>query len=181
MKKLLMLALLLAAVPVVCADEPKSAAAEPEANTTAAQTEAAADDSPLVRAARRANRLGKKPATVITNESIKKSKGHITTTTVQHPVNVPKPQMAADEAAALRKRETEREQARVRVINEETRKEQAQEALQRRARAAEMAEEGYFEDPEDDPARAEREADEAMREEKNPPATSTAEQKPPRD
>lgn len=180
MKRLLMLALLLEAVLPLRANEPKPAEPEatPAATSSTPTTTTVAEESPLVRAARRANRLGKKPATVITNESVKKSKGHITTSTVQRPVNVPKPAMAADEAAAIRKLELAREQAKVHVIGEETKKRQELEALERRARAAEMAEEGYFEDPEDDPARAERNADEGG----NPPAAdSTSEQKPPRD
>lgn len=177
MKRSLMLPFLLAAVLPLRADEPK--AAQPEAAATEATTTTAApEESPLVRAARRANRLGKKPGTVITNESVKKSKGHVTTTTVQRPIEVATPRMASDEAAAIRKREQEREQARVRVIGEEKRKQQELETLERSARAAEMAEEGYFEDPDDDPARAEREADETSRGE-DPPANATPEQKPP--
>lgn len=174
MKPLLMLTLLVTAAIPLGADEPK-----PAQTQTAAQEEAPAkeDESPLVRAARRANRLGKKPGTVITNDSVKKSKGHVTTTTVQRPIHVPKPEMPADEAAAIKKRESEREQARVQVIGEEKRKQQELEARARRASAAEMAEEGYYENPDDDPARAERDADEASRD--NPPANTTADQKPP--
>ena len=180
MKRSLMLTLLLTAALPLCADDPKPAqpeAAAPEAATTAT----APEESPLVRAARRANRLGRKPGTVITNESVKKSKGHITTTTNQRPLVIPKPEMASDEAAAIKKRNLAREQAKVLVIGEEKKKQQELEALERRARAAEMAEEGYFEDPEDDPARAERDADEGGRDDgANPPATNTpSEQKPP--
>lgn len=179
MKRSLMLTLLLAALPL-SADEPKSG--QPQAAAAQGTTTTAADESPLVRAARRANRLGKKPGTVITNESVKKSKGHITTTTVYRPIEVATPAMPAGEAAAIRKREAEREQARVHVIREEKKKQAEFKTLERRARAAEMAEEGYFEDPDDDPARAEREAEEASAEGgANPPATSTSEQKPPQD
>lgn len=180
MKRSLMLTFLLAAVLPLRAEDPKTAppeAAAPEATTTTA----APEESPLVRAARRANRLGKKPGTVITNESVRKSKGHITTTTVQRPIEIATPRMASDEAAALRKREQEREQARVRVIGEEKSRQQDLAALERSARAAEMAEEGYFEDPDDDPARAEREADETSRGDDDPPAKATSEQKPPQD
>lgn len=173
MKRSLMLTVLLTAALPLCADDPKPA--PPEAAATAA-TATAPEESPLVRAARRANRLGKKPGTVITNDSVKKSKGHVTTTTVQRPIDIPKPAMAADEAAAVKKSELAREKARVLVIGEEKKKQQELEALERKARAAEMAEEGYFEDPEDDPARAERDADEGGT---PPPANTTSEQKPP--
>jgi hypothetical protein len=182
MKRSLMLTLLLTAALPLCADEPKPAQPEAAAPATATATTATTpEESPLVRAARRANRLGRKPGTVITNESVKKSKGHITTTTNQRPLDIPKPAMASDEAAAIRKRNAAREQAKVLVIGEEKKKQQELEALERRARAAEMAEEGYFEDPDDDPARAERNADEGGRDDgANPPATNTpSEQKPP--
>lgn len=57
-------------------------------------------DSPLVAAAKAANRLGKKPAFVITNETLKTmTNAHFTTTTSTHTPNVPVPQPTADMAA----------------------------------------------------------------------------------
>lgn len=43
-------------------------------------------DSPLVRAAKSSNRLGKKPSQVITNETLVHSGGHFTTTETQTPI-----------------------------------------------------------------------------------------------
>lgn len=54
------------------------------ASTTTASTTTAApaatEDSPLVRAAKATGRLNKKPTAVITNETLAKSDGHVTTT-----------------------------------------------------------------------------------------------------
>lgn len=174
MKMLLLLPLAVLVSMPLHADEPKAQ------ETASAAAEPAPADSPLVSAAKRANRLGKKkPANVITNESVKRSKGHITTTTVQHSVDVPKPQMAPSEAAALKKRQADREAARVRLTAEAKAREQEEAALAKRARAAAIAEEGYYENPDDDPARAEQDAEQATAGETTP-ATTTSEQKPPR-
>ena len=55
------------------------------AATAALAQEQPVQDSPLVAAAKRSNRLGKKPAMVITNETLKSSgaKAHVTTTASQ--------------------------------------------------------------------------------------------------
>ncbi|GEM_PF-2312141 len=63
------------ATPLVAATTSK-----PISTTTDA---APAADSPLVAAAKKAGRLGKKPTNVITNESLAKSGGHVTTTQQQ--------------------------------------------------------------------------------------------------
>src|SRR2546425_469004 len=49
------------------------------ATTLSAVPQAQVEDSPLVRAAKRTGRLSKKPTNVITNETLVKSGGHITT------------------------------------------------------------------------------------------------------
>ena len=172
---------LLALAGAIAADDAKkqeTTGTTAPVTTTLSETSgpAGTEDSPLVRAARRANRLGKKPATLITNESVKKSRGHITTTTQQRSVDVPVPKMAQSEKAALDARAAAKEQARVRVIGEEKAKKEAEEALARKARAAQAAEEGYYENEDYDPARSEHEADAATND--NPPASS-GEQKPP--
>ena len=51
-------------------------------------------DSPLVAAAKRTGRLGKKPTAVITNETLMKSGGHFTTTVSQDPVPTAKVSVA---------------------------------------------------------------------------------------
>jgi hypothetical protein len=70
-------AMLILAAPLFAAD-PK-----PVANPTQQPVQG---DSPLVAAAKRTGRLGKKPAFVITNDNLVTSGGHFTTTTSAYPV-----------------------------------------------------------------------------------------------
>lgn len=65
-------------------------------------TTLAAEDSPLVAAAKRTNRANPK-AKVITNETLSKSGGHISTTASQAPINLPKetPKETKQEAAKV--------------------------------------------------------------------------------
>lgn len=62
-------------------------AAEPQAahpqTVLSSPQQAAAVDSPLVRAAKATNRLGKRPPQVITNDTLVRQGGHFTTTTAQ--------------------------------------------------------------------------------------------------
>ncbi|HET7712852.1 MAG TPA: hypothetical protein VFL80_13040 [Thermoanaerobaculia bacterium] len=67
------------------------------------------EDSPLVAAAKRTKRLGKTPAFVITHETLAQYRsGHVTTTTVQRPVNIPEPQPTPEMKAAKEKADAER-------------------------------------------------------------------------
>jgi len=50
---------------------------------------APATDSPLVAAAKKSGRLGKKPSNVITNDTLAKTGGHVTTTQEQKPITTP--------------------------------------------------------------------------------------------
>jgi hypothetical protein len=79
-------ALVVVAVPLFAAD-PK-----PVPNPVQQPVQA---DSPLVAAAKRANRLGKKPAFVITNETLVTAGGHFTTTVQQAPIH-PLPPISTD-------------------------------------------------------------------------------------
>ena len=89
---------LVLALPIL-ADEKKTTTTDTTAaSTTAATSSAAAQpqaqpDSPLVAAAKRANRLGKKPTNVITNATLKTSgtTAHVTTTEKQSAIQMPKP------------------------------------------------------------------------------------------
>jgi hypothetical protein len=81
MNRTLTLAMLFAAAVPLFAAEPK-----PVANPT---QPTAPVESPLVAAARRANRLGKKPAYVITNDNLVTKGGHFTTTDQQIPFVTP--------------------------------------------------------------------------------------------
>jgi hypothetical protein len=66
-------------------------------------------DSPLVRAAKATNRIGKRPTAVITNESLIREGGHFTTTTAAAQVPLPTPPRVAtpnpDEVAAKTRRD----------------------------------------------------------------------------
>ncbi|HXG58434.1 MAG TPA: hypothetical protein VNL91_05390 [Thermoanaerobaculia bacterium] len=128
--------LLSATLPLVAAEPQKEAAqgSAQEPKTDVAQLSPAPEkaiESPLVAAARRANRLGKKPAFVITNATVAQSAAadaHVTTTTTSRSVQVPPPapsreaQMAANQA--LDRKAVERAAA-------EKKKEEAQKANSR--------------------------------------------------
>jgi hypothetical protein len=101
-------------------------------------------ESPLVAAARRANRLGRKSTTtVITNESVKSSRGHVTIGSVDRPMNVPEPvlgpeaKLAAENAARAAAEKKSREQTAAQQ------KQVAEEKARAAAAAAARAEEGY--------------------------------------
>ena len=81
-----LLALSATAAPQQTAPAEQQAANVPQ-QTISQPAPAQTGDSPLVAAAKRTNRLGKKPATVITNESLVKSGGHFTTTKSQDNLN----------------------------------------------------------------------------------------------
>lgn len=126
-------------------------------------------DSPLVAASKRANRKGKKPTNVITNETVKKpSKAHVTTTTVQPPkIKAEPPKPLPTEEQLIRERQAREYDAKQAAAAAEKKK-QEDEARQRRlAAAADAAESDYV-----DPAYAEavaREAKEAAEKDKKPP------------
>lgn len=149
MKRALTIILVLA-VPLMAeekkAEEKKAANTTATATTsTAAEAQAAQPDSPLVAAAKRANRLGRKPAYVITNETLKTSGGnaHVTTTTNQAAIQMPKPlepprptpEMAAAQAQSKDRKKLAEQAEKDRVAREE----QARKAQQE----ADAREEGY--------------------------------------
>lgn len=165
--------LLLLALPLA-ADEAKSETPPAPQPTTLSQQPAAAQDSPLVAAAKRTGRLGKKPTNVITNETVKNSgsKAHITTTTDQRTLNMPPPAKPARPTPEMVHNEKlERRRKADEAAAEKRQK--AEEARQLRlARAAEMSEEEHPDDV--DPAQLEKELSDAA-------AASGNDQKPPRD
>lgn len=98
----------------LAAEETKQKPAEAAPRTQPAAPQAQSD-SPLVAAAKRANRLGRKPAApVITNETLRQSgaNAHVTTTSAQRPLVLPPslpaprptPEMQADAAKAAREK-----------------------------------------------------------------------------
>ena len=161
------LALALLALPLAAGEEKKTT------TTTAAAAQPAPEDSPLVAAAKRMNRLGRKPASkiMITNETLKQSggAGHITTSEQQPAINMPAPApepTPTPEMAIAKKKAAEQKRA----AQIAAAKQQAEEQkLLRMAAASEAAEEEYPDDV--DPAQAEkalRDAHEAQKEQKPP-------------
>jgi hypothetical protein len=142
------LIVLVVALPLM-ADEPKSDNKEktsPATTTTAAAAPAAQPDSPLVAAAKRANRKGRKStAILITNENLKTSgaNAHVTSTTNSATIQMPKPlepprptpEMEHARQQAEHQKQVAEQEAKVRKVKEE--KERAAQ------QAAAAAEEGY--------------------------------------
>lgn len=157
------------ALPML-ADEPKKSE-EPKpqpAPTTTAATTAAQPDSPLVAAAKRANRLGKKSASkvVITNDTLKSSGSNAHVTTTETLRALPKGQAEpSQEVLELQQREKNRKVAAEAAAKKE--KEEKQRATKVRY-AAENAEEEYPDDV--DPAQAEKQLQDANKpKEEKPP------------
>lgn len=87
-------------------------------------SQAAPKDSPLVAAAKAANRLGKKPAFVITNETLKTmTNAHFTTTdnarSIEVPKPVPTPDMVAHERAQQARATAETQAAKTQKAQQE--------------------------------------------------------------
>jgi hypothetical protein len=100
-------------------------------------------DSPLVAAAKRANRLGKRPGVVITNDSVTASKGHVSTSTMIHTANVPEPELGPEAKIAQANAAKAAQDKRVRDEAAAKEKKVAEEKARRAAEAAAAAEEGY--------------------------------------
>lgn len=121
----------------------ESAASQPAATATVSAAAPQAD-SPLVAAAKRMKRKGKKPTNVITNESLRQSGGsaHVTTTVNQGTLNMPKavppprptPEMEAAWAAEAQRKDLEKAAVAKKKAHEE--------AMLERARTAAAAEDG---------------------------------------
>lgn len=147
MKRSLIVAVAAAVVlPLLAEDTAQKPAAQAQAPAATQQ-----QDSPLVAAARRANRLGKKPANVITNANLAKASGaRVTTTKRQAPLNVPAPKITeprpTPEMAHAAKLEQQRKDA---AAAEAKRKQAAADYEQRLAAAAARAEEGMHDELED--------------------------------
>lgn len=86
---------------------------QPAPTVISAPVPAQAPDSPLVAAARRSNRAGKKPKNVITNETLLRGDGapRVITTTNQPALKVPDAPKPTPEMKAAAKRENERKRA----------------------------------------------------------------------
>jgi hypothetical protein len=148
----------LLAMPLLADDAQKATSAKSAGPAAAApQT-----DSPMVQAMKRANRQGRKSGKVITNETLRTSKGgHVTTTTVQRSVNVPEPELSPAELEAMNVQKARQQQATVRQLGAAEAQKNSAERERRVAEKAERAEEGLYEGLDDDPAQTEHEADQA--------------------
>jgi len=145
MKRALILALA-AALPLAADNQTTTTAAATKTPTaTAAEAPPAQVDSPLVAAMKRANRKGKKPTNVITNETLTRAGGaHITTTNnPQAIINLPPqapPPRPTPEMAAARAAEVQRKQLAEQAEKERKAKEEQKRKTQK---AAAAYEEGY--------------------------------------
>lgn len=160
----------LLALPIVAGEPKKTEAARPPQTATAAATQPAPEDSPLVAASKRANRLGRKPKSkvVITNETLKQSGAgaHVTTAETQPRINIPPPPAPTPEMEAAKRTADERKAAAETAALKE--KKEAERRVKQSA-AWEAVEEEYPDDV--DPAQAEkalRDAYEAQKAEKPP-------------
>jgi hypothetical protein len=129
----------------------------------AADEKPATQDSPMVAAAKRANRKGKKPANVITNETLNKTGAgaHVTTAASQRPIVLPKdPPAPTPEMVANQKRDEEKRRLAAQAVEQKKAAEERERAL---AAAAAAVEEGTYENPEHDPAEAEKTQEDANR------------------
>lgn len=167
MKKVLTLTLALFALPLVADEAAKkddTQKAAPQATVLTPAPAEATVDSPLVAASKRANRKGKRPANVITNETLKLPKNaHITTTTNPGPTPV-KVDPAAEIHRVNREKEVKALAAKKAADAEQAEKDKV--AKQRRLSAAAAAAESDYVDP----SQAEAELAAAAKEaEKKPP------------
>jgi hypothetical protein len=100
-------------------------------------------DSPLVAAAKRTNRLNKKPAFVITNDNLQQFQdAHWTTTATQEPIR-PAAEPPQSGASVVEPPANERPQKTAAQLAEEKKKKDEQER-QRKMRAAEAEENGFM-------------------------------------
>lgn len=145
----------LLALPLLADDPP--ADDDPVQETPEVRQEPAAppvpQDSPLVAAAKR-NGRGRMPARIITNATVKASKGHLTTTKTQRPIDL----------AAMPKTPEAKPKAKAKPASKKPADARAGEKREEeQAATAAAAEEGMYDGVEDDPATAEHAAEEAQK------------------
>jgi hypothetical protein len=117
------------------------------AQTDKPQQTTTTSDSPLVAAAKKTNRAGKKRI-VITDESVKHSTGHVTTTKVLPDVKVPPLEKPALQVLAAEKKAKQDKDNKVAADRDKAEKRAADEKQKRLARMAAAEEDGpYGEDP----------------------------------
>ena len=165
MKRALTIVAVAVALPLLAEEPAKKTEEKPERkpatlSVAPASQPATAADSPLVAAARRSTRLGKKPTNVITDKNLKKvSDAHITTTENQRTLNMPpRPSPSADMIVAQKRNEDKKR----RDAEIQRQREAAEKRQHHLANAAQRAEEGLYEDGEgEDEAAGERDLQKA--------------------
>lgn len=141
MKQTYAIAFLLASLPLAAAEPQKSESKSPEPVQISSAAEPQPQESPLVAAARRANRFGKKPGFVITNATLAQSANagvRMTTTTNQRTVNIPVPPPSKEVEMKVAQ-----DRARVVAAEEATKKRQKEEAAKSAPRPYDDAESLY--------------------------------------
>lgn len=123
-------------------------------------------DSPLVAAAKKTNRIGKKRI-VITDQSVKTSTGHITTTKVLPEVKVRELEKPALQVLATEKKAKEDKDKKLAADRAAAGKKAADEKQKRLARMAAAEEDGPYGD---DPAHVEHELDQQAKAGANAPS-----------
>ena len=139
--------LLVLALPILAEEKKAGKAEKPAATatTTAAAEPQAQPDSPLVAAAKRANRLGKKPTNLITNATLKTSgtNAHVTTTDKQAIFQMPKPLEPPRDTPEMTAAKAQQEQ-RAKAAEQAAKDRKAKEEQKKKVQAdAAAAEEGY--------------------------------------
>ena len=176
MRRALALSLAAAIALPLFADEPKTAeqkpATAPAATSTDATAAPAVPESPLVAAAKRSKkRRAAGKTTVITNETLKESKGHVSTAhTERKPLNVPEPTPGPEQTLAMKQAKAAAEAKAQEAARAEENRKAAAEAELKRAAGAALAEEGLYETLDGDPATGEAAAEKASEPEQKPPA-----------
>lgn len=145
-------------------------AAQPQTTATAAPAPVPQPvESPLVAAARRANRLGKKPTNVITNANLVKSNSgtRVTTTESQPPINLAntRPPAPTAEMEVIRLRNEQRKAAQGKVVKDAAEKAKQD---QRLAAAAERIEDDMLDEIDPDGSATERELQKEQSQKKPP-------------
>ena len=173
MKRSSIVALALAALPLVAEEPAKKSEPAPQAAQASQQPAATAQpqDSPLVAAARRTNRLGKKPSNVITNATLTKAgsaSAHVTTTETQAPLILPAPLAEPAPTPEMVAKARADEQKKKAAAADEKKKKDLAAWEQKTRKAAERAEEGMY-DSEEDPDYGDGERDLQKAQSQKPP------------
>jgi hypothetical protein len=125
---------------------------------------ARAGDSPLVAAARRNPRWKKASTIVITNDSLKRSQGHVSTSNAAAalpPPHIAEPKPGPEAEIAARNARRAEEAKKLEQSRAKAKAQSEAERLKRRSEAAAAVEEGLYDGTDVDPAQAEHDAEQA--------------------